>query len=276
MRIIASCSTLPTRLDQLQKAVNSVLREQRIEKVFIHYPYESKRLHLLYPEPPEWMLHHPRVIIHRTDDHGPMTKFAPMFDIVAPDAEVGLLLFYDDNIYPEGWFQPLLAHFDGHSALGLHGSMNRQWPFLYSQWNTSKQPYLVCNLSTSWGVIYPRTSLPETTKDAVQFVAKYKDLRNNDDMALASWCYQSKTPLRMLPVGDQMINIWNLANPHVIDPNSLAVTPEMQKMRQIRLAHQMIQDGVYPIPWAEMTLFVFALTLVFLFIMLIMIAFARS
>ena len=228
-------------------------------------PYRCKRLQVDYPDPPDWTRSDPRIVVQRTEDYGPMTKFAPLLDGVI-GAEAAIILFDDDTIYPDGWWSMLLSHYDGSAAVGCHGSLHKQKPFVYSQWNTSTHPCLMGNLSTAWGVVYPRSALPQSTSEAVEFVGKYDGLINNDDMALASWCYQRNIPLKMIPVPHMMIDQWQTTNPHIDDPNSVSITLDMTKRNQIELAKKMIVDGVYPPPWPEITVAVILVVVLILFL----------
>ncbi len=81
--IYASCSTLPNRIDQLYIAVQSVLKEPKIDNLFIHYPYTCERLNITYPDIPAWMNEDKRIVVNRCKDLGPLTKLAPMLDILS-------------------------------------------------------------------------------------------------------------------------------------------------------------------------------------------------
>jgi len=219
-----------------------------------------------------------RLIIHEAEDLGPMTKFASLLDMYPQDAKVSFLLFDDDHVYPPGWFDIMFDMVESEEehltslASGFHGSLQKVIPFQYSAFNTGKKPVSVSNLSTAWGSMYPRHSLPKSSKEAYDFALRYKDLLFNDDMMLGSFCFQTKTPLKLLPMSENRIEQWNQQNNMQGDGECLAVLPEAQKCRQTRLACQMMQDGVYPVPWPEITLITFILGIVvFLFILFLII-----
>lgn len=268
--IYASCSTLPTRLDQLKKSITSVLETtSQIQKLFIHYPFYCKRLQQDYPDVPEWMSQNTRIQVYRCEDFGSMTKFLPLLDLVSPDSEVGLLLFDDDKIFPENWLNDLISDYDGKHAVGRHGSMNLVKPFMFSTFNHSSRKQPFGSLSTGWATLYPRSGLPASSGDVLIFAEKYRDwsIFSNDDMLLASLCYQSQTPMYIIPTSETEIEKWILLNPiGSEDQVSLARTENCNKKHQKRLAYQMIKNNHFPVPWPELIVLIVMLAVVFVLV----------
>jgi len=265
--IYASCSTLPNRMDQLYNAVQSVLKEPKIDKLFIHYPYKCERMNVTYPEIPDWMHQDNRIVVNRCNDLGPLTKLAPMLDIVSQKEDVGLILFDDDTFYPDGWLSKLIHHFDGDAAYGRHGSLNRTFPFKNSVFNETDTLQSFRNISTKWGAIYSRRIFPKTSHDLVLFANKYKSsgLYSNDDILLGAMCFKTHTHLYLVPTTAHEKTVWLQHNPPDNDDQfSLCKTNMNQQANQIALVCEMIRNGDYGVPWPEVTLACAVISLVFL------------
>jgi hypothetical protein len=272
--IIASCSTLPSRVENanFKKTVQKLLENPRIQNVYIHYPKFCKRLEIPYPEIPIWMLQNEKMIVNPTEDYGPLTKVAPLFDLFPPKSDIGVLLFDDDRLYPEAWITQLLDAFERHgrnAVVGYQGTMHKALPFEFNKFNlkhSTDQPFSC--LKTASGVIYPFKAFPLSVKNAIDFADKYKHKASlrNDDMLLASWCYQSFTPLYLIPVNKQQMNEWYLLNDDKFnDSVSLSNIPNHSKP-QIELAKEMIRNGDYPIPWPEVAITVALIVIIILLI----------
>jgi hypothetical protein len=81
MRIIASMTTIPSRIDTIRPALESVIAQTAtIEHVEVNVPYVCARTKQTYIVP-TWLERMDRVKVFRTDDYGPITKIAPIIEI---------------------------------------------------------------------------------------------------------------------------------------------------------------------------------------------------
>ena len=262
--IIASCSTLPSRVENenFQKTVTQLTQNKRIDFVYIHYPKFCKRLKIDYPPIPSWMNENEKIKVnYGVEDCGPLTKVAPLFDLFSHDktTDLGVFLFDDDRLYPFTWIEELLDAFDscGRSCVvGRQGTLNKTIPFSYDKFNYSKKLKEYSCVKTASGVIYPFSCFPNSLKDAIALAEKYKEQASyrNDDMMLASWCYKTLTPIFIIPVTNMQMEEWYSFNDEKYnDAVSLSAIPNHTKP-QIALAQSMIENDDWPIPWPEITI----------------------
>ncbi len=267
--IYASCSTLPSRIENLKEVIDNILQYSEIKKIYIHYPEKCIRLNIDYPPIPEWMNKNERIIVNRTPDWGPMTKFAFMLDIFPEKENVGFLLLDDDTQYPEHWFQSMIEQFltNSKSSYARHGSLHRHSPFKFCTYNMSKHLLSFRNASTRWGAIYPRSIFPENSLCLRQNFEKYtKDgIFSNDDIILASSIYHSGTSLYLVPTSKPELDIWLKLNPEGNDDDVSLSNTNNTTMKQMRLASKLMVDGQYSVPWPEITVMVVVLVSILLF-----------
>jgi hypothetical protein len=146
--------------------------------------------------------------------------------------------------------------------------MRKDIPLQFNKFNKTKHDQLFTCLKTASGVIYPFSAFPKSFQAALDFAEKYKHKASlrNDDMLLAAWCYQSFTPLYIIPVTDnQMVEWYSLNDDKDNDGVSLSRIPDHSKP-QIALAKEMIANGDYAPPWPEITMVVILIALVIVFI----------
>jgi hypothetical protein len=255
---IASCSVLPSRIENIdfKTSVSNLCKNERIEKVFIHYPKTCARLNYEeYPSPPEWMSENDKIVVNHCIDLGPLTKIAPLLDIYEPKSDLGVFLFDDDRLYPSEWIDDLLSGFERHNrnaAVGRHGSLHKYIPFRYDTFNLTLEDEPFLSIKTTFGAVYPFQAFPPSTEAAVQFLNKYKDQGSttNDDMMLAAWCFRTQTPIYIIPTSINAMQEWEDYNQSINDEVSLSRSSNHVR-KQLGLASAMIQQGDFPCPWSD-------------------------
>jgi hypothetical protein len=275
MKFIACCSVLPSRVEHkgFQETVKTFAEDARIEKVYIFYPSFCKRLNTPYPEVPKWMKRYEKVEVRRVDDMGPATKLLPFLDIVPQQQNVGIVLFDDDRLFPIGWFDPLFEAFtryEGKSGVARHGSLHATLPFRYDYFNQRETDERFHCAKTTFGVIYPRIAFPPTCREAKEFIARYKDVNSetNDDIMIASWCHQTKTPIYIIPSTEEELTAFDACNNvDECDTHGLSLLPKHID-RQFKLVSKMIHDGNFPMPWADVWTYVALILLLIVFFIL--------
>ncbi len=272
--MIASCSTLPSRVENknFKETVMQLCNHPNFDAVFIHYPKYCKRLNQDYPPVPTWMQNHSKIVINqKAEDCGPLTKMAPLLDLFPPKVDMGVFLFDDDRLYSLQWIDELLEAFERHGrtcCVARQGTLARFTPFKYNHFNFSQSDQEYVCVKTASGVIYPFKAFPKSFADAIHFANKYKDNASyrNDDMLLASWCYQTKTSLFIIPVTSEQMKHWYKYNDDVLnDTDSLSRIPDHKKP-QIDLAKAMMLNGDWPLPFPEI---IVAIILVIVLVVLI-------
>ncbi len=257
-KFVACCSTVPSRVARLQWSVDSLLSQtNRVERLYVHYPWHCDRLNQPYPYPPDWMQNDARIKVVRCDDFGPATKFLPALDEFDRGDSIALVLFDDDRVIPLGWIEPMLDLFEqlgGASAVGRHGTLRHSRPFSFSQYYSGKPGNFVkvSYMSTSWIAIYPRCALPASATLARQHIRSFDpESRTNDDMMLSSFCHISGTARHLLATSKSQREEWEQRNPESDDEVSLAQTP-VQVKNQVKLYLRLLRAGAAPLPRIEL------------------------
>lgn len=279
MKYVACCSTLPGRLDTLQKSVQSICELPKISAIFVHYPKFSKRLKEPYPPIPKWASMDPRIEFVDCEDYGVATKFIPLLDRFPVSTNLGVVLFDDDKIYPKEYMEKLMTEFEHHGGrcgVGRHGSFCKTRPLLYASFNHTKKSLQFLNMSTAWGVIYPRYALPHTSKDALQDIEKWAPWgsRTNDDIMLASWSFVAHCPLHVVSSSKEEIQLWTKCNNQGNTSDSLS-SNENNDLQQAKLVYALWKAGKYHSPKPEIIFYtlitVGLILLVFLIVFIIFI-----
>jgi len=102
-RVIASLTTLPDRIDNLEPTIRSLLEQTRPpDEIVLAVPKFSIRQQREY-KIPDYLLQIPRVRLLRCEkDWGPATKFIPTIqeELAADRAQTLIMVVDDDRIYP--------------------------------------------------------------------------------------------------------------------------------------------------------------------------------
>ena len=102
-RVIASLSTVPSRISNLRATIRSLLKQTRPpDEIILAVPEFSIREERPYVVP-EYLLHLPRLRILRSEkDWGPATKFIPLVreELAAGRGDTVIMVVDDDRIYP--------------------------------------------------------------------------------------------------------------------------------------------------------------------------------
>lgn len=92
--IVISLTTIPSRIVNLDKTINSLLEQTLpIDAIILNVPYYSNRLKCPYPE---ILISHPKLIINRCPDFGPATKI--LGTLMRPEIlDSTTIIFLDDD-----------------------------------------------------------------------------------------------------------------------------------------------------------------------------------
>jgi len=100
--VVVSMTTVPWRLHRLPSRIRDLLlTNSKIDKIQINLPHQSRRTQKPYPATPKDLENNPKVVIHRCEDYGPITKVVPTaeqwFD-KGTKANPTLIVSLDDDI----------------------------------------------------------------------------------------------------------------------------------------------------------------------------------
>jgi len=102
-RVVASLSTVPSRINNLRATIRSLLKQTRPpDEIILAVPEFSIREERPYVVP-EYLLHLPRLRILRSEkDWGPATKFIPLVreELAGDRGDTVIMVVDDDRIYP--------------------------------------------------------------------------------------------------------------------------------------------------------------------------------
>jgi hypothetical protein len=112
-RVIASLTTVPDRIDNLEPTIQSLLNQTRPpDEIVLAIPEFSTREQRSYVVP-EYLLRLPRVrILHCGKDWGPATKFIPVVqeELAAGRGASLIMVVDDDRIYPRDALETYLYY----------------------------------------------------------------------------------------------------------------------------------------------------------------------
>lgn len=99
MKVIASLTTIPQRIDKIKGTLDSLFAQTHpIDHVEINVPYRCVRTNEDYVIP-NWLAEMPRVMIHRTEDYGAITKISPTLVRHMGDCDAYIWSVDDDHNY---------------------------------------------------------------------------------------------------------------------------------------------------------------------------------
>ena len=125
-RVLASLSTLPDRIDNLEATVRSLLGQTRPpDEIVLAVPDFSKRQNAAYVVP-QYLQQFPVRILRCEKDWGPATKFIPIVqeELNAGRGNTRIMVVDDDRIYPPDALEIYLYHNDRlpDAALAFRGA----------------------------------------------------------------------------------------------------------------------------------------------------------
>lgn len=193
MQIIASMTTIPSRIDRIRPVLESVLGQTvPVEHVELNIPYVCVRTNEPYTLP-TWLTEMERVKIFRTDDYGPITKIAPTLLRHQSDQETYLWSVDDDFAYPENQLAMLRRghRHSEHRILARHGGdFNKDGSI------TFKYGQMPVSMFEGFGtVLYPPGCIGGDFLEYVQATSKDMDCRQSDAVVLSLYFSSREVPI---------------------------------------------------------------------------------
>lgn len=193
MRIIATMTTLPSRIDRIRPALESFIAQTvPIEHVEVNVPYVCVRTNETYVLP-KWLEDMDRVKIFRTDDYGPITKVAPTLLRHKDEQQTYIWSVDDDYVYPTNQLEMLCrCHRSSESRiLTRHGGtfdIDGNVRFHFGEMEVS--------MFEGFGtVLYPPACIGEDFLEYVQKTSENVDCRKNDDVVLSLYFTSHRVPI---------------------------------------------------------------------------------
>ena len=191
MRIVGSLTTIPSRIEQIEKTLLSISNQSyKLDAVYFYIPYLCLREDSGY-QIPDTLTNYCHII--RGQDYGPITKIVGAL-ISEHDPDTIIITFDDDKIYPEELVKKLVSkhRIKPDCAIGSSGFKIGTFPFYismtFNEYSRNKHWYAfdVGNLGEkvdvllgSPGVLYVRKFFPD-----VDHLEKLLWYSNDDDNVL--------------------------------------------------------------------------------------------
>jgi hypothetical protein len=219
MRIVASMTTIPGRLNKTRPVIESILSQTiPIDHLEFNIPYHCIRTGEIYTIP-EWLQNLPKVKIHRTEDYGAITKVAPTL-LRHKNNDTYIWSVDDDFQYPCNTLATLFrahnpsiyrilclqgAFWNNARGDGYHGTIN-EGPVHFIEGFGS--------------VLYPPKCIKDDFENYVVTTSKDMDCRKSDDIILSN--YFAKYEITMYTCfNPERVDIHSKAMPYYKDSNAL-------------------------------------------------------
>lgn len=244
MKIVASMTTMPNRIDLIRITLDS-LRNQSvpISHIEINIPYKCIRTGQDYVIP-EWLEAYPNLQIYRTEDYGAITKIAPTLIRYKDDVETYLWSVDDDINYPLNILACLMRRHDrsikrilSHTSLNISSTGA---PFHGVE--TDKYGMILEGFGT---VLYPPLSTGDDFLSYLETTSAIPDCKVSDDIVLSNYFYGRKIPIftcRQSP--QEKIHIGNACLPYYKDATATHLQSGGHTHRYVNVLYKLKELGL--------------------------------
>jgi glycosyltransferase involved in cell wall biosynthesis len=245
--IIASLTTIPSRIDKIQVCLQSLLDQTIPVKVQINVPYKCVRTNEDYVIP-EW-LEKMNVEIFRTEDYGAITKVAPTF-LRCKDEFIWSV--DDDWKYPPNSLETLFKEHDPKNPRILaHSGVSYDSNFNIEYLNGGSKNVPIAEGYTS--ILYPPQIWKSDFKEYLDKVSENSDCRKSDDLVLGNYfakigvttfLTEYTTKKRLFSFLDK-----DLIQPYENDKDCLHLQDQGHALRYIKVMNWLKEKNIYYLPF---------------------------
>ena len=252
MKVIASITTIPARIDKLKVCLDSLLTQSYpVDHIEINVPEKCLRTGETYVIP-EWMSNMKGLQIFRTPDYGAITKVVPTFIRYSGDKETFIWSVDDDWKYPDYTLEKLIIEHDasnprilGHSGVGFDNNLN----ILYL--NGGSCPVTIAEGYTS--ILYPPSIWKDDIQEYVELTSKSMDCCKSDDLVLGNYFAKHNvvtyltgftTQKRLFSYLDR-----DLIQPYEADKDALHLQDGGHANRYVKVMQWLKQQNVFYLPY---------------------------
>lgn len=244
--IIASLTTIPSRIDLLKPILDSVLNQIiSVHHIEINIPYKCLRTGEDY-HIPEWLKNMDKVLIFRTADYGAITKIAPTL-LRHHGESIGIWSVDDDIIYPSNSLEILYKAFDPSRStiicnLGtlISNRLKKYYP----------KDQQVMMLEASSGVLYPTSCIFDDFESYVEKTSLNPDSRKSDDVILSNYFALKGIPIvQKTLLGNGIPNVNTNATPQSNHKDALWLQDTGHSIRYIRVLEYLKSSGLLASSW---------------------------
>jgi hypothetical protein len=230
MKVIATLSTIPSRIDRIRPTIESLLKQTySIDKVEINVPFWCVRTAEPYTVP-EWMSSMDKVEVHRTEDYGAITKVAPTL-IRHVKEDVYVWSVDDDFVYRPTHLETLIRKADEKTVLCLHGGIWSSHGFAGGH----HRQLAVDIVEGFFTILYPPKCIREDFLSYVEKTSAYWDNRKSDDIILSNYLAIHDIPRKKVVFNQQVLGLATGTQPYGEEPDALKHQDNGHGVRYIRV-----------------------------------------
>lgn len=199
MKIIASLTTIPSRINHIQLTLESILNQTiPINAIELNIPYICNRNQEEY-EIPKWLIALEKntkntkceVKIFRTEDYGAITKVAPTLIRYRDSGDVYVWSVDDDIEYPVNMLATLFREYTPHSKYVLSHSAGN-WIYKENSlecisYSADREEGAHDFIEGFASVLYPAFLIENDFKKYVIETTEALDCRNSDDIIISNY-----------------------------------------------------------------------------------------
>lgn len=248
MTIIASLTTIPSRIDLLKPILDSVLHQTiPIDHIEINIPYTCLRTGEEYIIP-EWMETMDKLQLFRTTDYGAITKIAPTL-LRHRGEPIGIWTIDDDIIYPSNSLEILYKVFDPSRSTII---CNKGTLISYRKKYYYSNDQQVMMLEGFAGILYPTSCIFDDFESYVEKTSLDPDSRKSDDVILSN--YFALKDIRIVQktlLGNGKSNVSSNATPQSNHKDALWLQDTGHSIRYIRVLDYLKAAGLLAPSWND-------------------------
>jgi hypothetical protein len=194
-RIVVSMTTIPSRLENLDKVLESLIEHQTVKPdvVYLNVPHVFGRTGEAYDLS---KLHYsnPRLKVLRCDDYGPVTKLLPALEAEHGNERTVIIYADDDNIVPTDFVQQYVSQSQKRPG---HVMYTRCGQKFYSKSPTPVDDNKGCTIPEAFeGILMPVDAIQdlEDFKSFVMKAIRNKSCFKSDDYVVGAYLTSRSIP----------------------------------------------------------------------------------
>jgi hypothetical protein len=240
MRVVATLSTIPSRIDRIRPTIESLLRQTYpVERVEVNVPYWCVRTAEPY-KVPDWLTAMDGVDVHRTEDYGAITKIAPTL-IRHAHEPVYVWSVDDDFVYHPKHLKTMMDNADGKSVLCLHGGVWTPHGYGGGMLKGKRNVDIVEGFA---GIVYPPNCIREDFLSYVEQTSADWDNRKSDDIILSNYFATHDIPMVKVLYDTNMFTVQKGEQRYGNEPDALKNQDDGHYVRYIRVLDWLKKTGL--------------------------------